>query len=112
MEKLNSELVLDKTNELVSLIKESNDYKRYVFLKEEMKKDKQLMELVNKIKKSEKLRVNLEHKKEDISNIEKEINSLRKELNEYPIYQEYLYLQEDLNNLFQNIRNILETNIN
>lgn len=112
MEKLNSELVLDKTNELVSLIKESNDYKRYLFLKEEMKKDKQLMELVNKIKKSEKLRVNLEHKKEDISNIEKEINSLRKELNEYPIYQEYLYLQEDLNNLFQNIRNILETNIN
>ena len=112
MEKLNSELVLDKTNELVSLIKESNDYKRYVFLKEEMKKDKQLMELVNKIKKSEKLRVNLEHKKEDISNIEKEINSLRKELNEYPIYQEYLYLQEDLNNLFQNIRNILETTIN
>ena len=112
MEKLNSELVLDKTNELVALIKESNDYKRYLFLKEEMKKDKQLMELVNKIKKSEKLRVNLEHKKEDISNIEKEINSLRKELNEYPIYQEYLYLQEDLNNLFQNIRNILETNIN
>ena len=112
MEKLNSELVLDKTNELVSLIKESNDYKRYLFLKEEMKKDKQLMELVNKIKKSEKLRVNLEHKKEDISNIDKEINSLRKELNEYPIYQEYLYLQEDLNNLFQNIRNILETNIN
>ena len=112
MEKLNSELVLDKTNELVSLIKESNDYKRYLFLKEEMKKDKQLMELVNKIKKSEKLRVNLEHKKEDIYNIEKEINSLRKELNEYPIYQEYLYLQEDLNNLFQNIRNILETNIN
>ena len=112
MEKLNSELVLDKTNELVSLIKESNDYKRYLFLKEEMKKDKQLMELVNKIKKSEKLRVNLEHKQEDISNIEKEINSLRKELNEYPIYQEYLYLQEDLNNLFQNIRNILETNIN
>ena len=112
MEKLNSELVLDKTNELVSLIKESNDYKRYLFLKEDMKKDKQLMGLVNKIKKSEKLRVNLEHKKEDISNIEKEINSLRKELNEYPIYQEYLYLQEDLNNLFQNIRNILETNIN
>ena len=104
--------ILNKVDELIDLLKSNEDYQRYIYLSNEMKKNNTIMSIIKDIKKLEQQRVNLEYKKEDNKDIEKEIDSKKNELNEYPIYVEYNYLKEDLNNTFQSIRSILENNIN
>ncbi len=112
MEKKNKELLLKKIDELIELVKNTDDYKRYMFLKEEMKKNNSLINLINDIKKEEQLRIKKEYNHENIEEISNKIDSLYKELLSYPIYQEYLYLQEDINNQLQDIRKILEDTFN
>ena len=104
--------ILNKVDELIDLLKSNEDYQRYIYLSNEMKKNNTIMSIIKDIKKLEQQRVNLEYKKEDTKDIDKEIDSKKNELNEYPIYVEYNYLKEDLNNTFQSIRSILENNIN
>lgn len=108
----NKDKILNKTDELIDLIKNNEDYKRYMYLHEEMKKNKEIMSLISKIKKLEQTVINKEYRKEDTSLEEQEISSLKKELLSYPTYQEYSYLMDDIDNMFQNIREILEKNIN
>ena len=43
-----------------------------------------------------------------ISELEDKIESNLKELSTYQIYTEYTYLQEDLNEMFQNIKYVIE----
>ena len=112
MEKQNKELILKKVDELISIIKDSDDYQRYIYLANEMKKNDSIMSLVKDIKRLEQKRVNLKYNKENTSDIDKEIENKRKELDSFPTYQEYSYLKEDLNNTFQSIKSILEQNIN
>lgn len=112
MEKQNKELILKKIDELISIVKSSDDYQRYIYLANEMKKNNSIMSLVKDIKKLEQKRVNLEYNKENTDDIDKEIDNKRKELDSFPTYQEYSYLKEDLNNTFQSIKSILEQNIN
>ena len=68
--------------------------------------------LILDIKKCQKDIVNKQYRNEDITALEEKIKNDLDELNSYPIYLEYSYLQEDLNNLFQSIRGILENYIN
>lgn len=112
MEKQNKEEILKKVDELVDLLKNSEDYQRYLYLSNEMKKNNSLMKLIKDIKTLEKKRVNYEYRNESTKDIDLEIDNKKQELNEYPTYVEYNYLQEDLNNIFQSIRSILEQNIN
>ena len=112
MENKNKEAVLNKLDELISLIKDTPNYKRYLELKNNMGNNKEIMSLINKIKKEEQTIVKKEHNKEDTSLEEKELLNLKNELNKYPDYLEYSYLQEDLNNDFQNIKKIIEDSIN
>ena len=112
MEKQNREKILEKVDELVSLLKNNSDYQRYLYLSNEMKKNDSIMKLIKDIKTLEKKRVNLEDRKESTKEIDAEIDNRKQELNEYPTYVEYNYLLEDLNNTFQSIRSILEQNIN
>ncbi len=112
MESKNKDIILKKIDELISLIKKNDDYQRYLYLKEEMKKNKTLMELIKQIKKEEQTRIKKEYNHEDITENNATIDKLNYELLSYPIYQEYLYLQEDINNMLQNIRKILEDSFN
>ena len=112
MEKKNKIIIKTKIEELVELIKQSDDYKRYIYLKEELSKNKELMKIINKVKKKEQERVNKEYRKEQTKDLEEEIESLKDELNSYPDYLEYSYLQEDINDNLQNIRKIIESAFN
>lgn len=107
MEKQNKEELLKKVDELVSIIKNSNDYKRYIELKTIME-NSEIMPIINKIKKVQRESIKNESRGINTLKLEEEIVSLKKELDSYPIYREYTYLQEDLNNDFQNIKKIIE----
>lgn len=104
--------VLVKVDEIVSYIKESDTYKRYLEVEEKMKNNLEIMDKINKIKTIQKEIVKLEIEKKDISILEKEIEEILSNLNTYPIYQEYSYLLEDLNNTFQEIKFMIENYLN
>lgn len=104
--------VLSKIDEIVEYIEESDTYKRYKDIEKKLENDSDIMDNVNKVKSIQKEIVKLEFEKKDISNLEKEIEDILSVLNTYPIYQEYIYLQEDLDNTFQSIKSIIETYIN
>lgn len=112
MESKNKEEVLKKLDELISLIKDTDNYKRYDELKKEMSKNDIIMSLIKEIKKTEQTIVKKEHNKMDTLEEEKKLKELKEELNSFPSYLEYSYLQEDLNNDFQNIKKIIEDSIN
>lgn len=112
MENKNKEEVLKKIDELVCLIKDTPNYKRYNELKSQMKNNKEIMSLIKDIKKLEQSIVKKEYNKIDINEEEKKLKELKNELESFPIYLEYSYLQEDLNNDFQNIKKIIEDSIN
>ncbi len=112
MENKNKEEVLKKLDELIELIKNNYNYKRYAELKEIMSSNKSIMSLMKEIKKLEQCIVKKEYNKLDTNEEEKKLKLLKEELNSYPIYLEYSYLQEDLNNDFQNIKKIIEDSIN
>lgn len=112
MENYNNDLLISKVKELVKLIKETKDYQKYVDLKNKMKDSNEIMSLINKIKEEEKIIVNKEYRKEDIKENNDNIKKMKDELMTYPIYNEYTYLQEDLNNMFQSIKSIIENSLN
>ena len=95
--------VLSKIDEIVKYIEESDTYKRYKDIEKKLENDSDIMDNVNRVKSIQKEIVKLEFEKKDISNLEKEIEDILSVLNTYPIYQEYIYLQEDLDNTFQSI---------
>lgn len=112
MEESVNEEVLKKVDELVLLIKGSPEYKRYLEITKSMKENQEIMSLIKEIKDTQKRIVNLEYKNESIEKEDKIISSCLDELKDYPIYNEYSYLQEDFNSLFQGIKSILENYIN
>ena len=112
MEKSLNNDVLLKIDEIVNYIEESDNYKKYKEIGKKLEKDSDIMDKVNKIKSIQKEIVKLEIAKKDISSLEKEIEDILSILNTYPIYQEYIYLQEDLNGIFQSIKMIIENYIN
>ena len=104
--------IKDDINDLVEYIKESDKYKRYLIVKDKMSKDKTIMSNIKRVKELQKIIVNLEYNKKDITKEEKEINNILEELKNYPIYSEYSYLVEDLNYEIKYIKETLETEIN
>ena len=104
--------VLEKVDEIVRYIEESDNYKKYKEIESKMEKDSDIMNKINKIKSIQKEIVKLDVENKDISHLEKEIDDILSILNTYPIYQEYIYLQEDLNSTFQSIKTIIENYIN
>ena len=112
MENKNKELILSKVNELITIIKNDYSFKRYEYLRTSIIDNDKIMSLIKRIKKKTQIIVNKEYRKEDTAFDEKELKELEDELNSYIDYQEFNYLKEDLNNTLQNIKSILEDNIN
>lgn len=104
--------ILQKADEIVRYIKNSNDYVKYQKLVEQVKNNQEIMDIINEIKRLQKEAVNKEYHKEDTKEINDNIKSNIKKLDKYPIYKEMTYLQEDLDNLFMMIKNMLDDYIN
>lgn len=100
--------ILYKVDELIDIIKNSSDYKKYKSLQEIMKNDKEIMHLIDEVKSCQKKIVKLKASGDDITELETIISTNLEKLNNIPLYVEYSYLQADLNELFQIIKNTTE----
>ena len=108
MDKYMNDEILAKTDELVEYIKNSKTFKKYQELKEQVKENTKIMNLINEVKTLQKKAVKKEYNKEDVADINNQISNKLKELDSYPIYKEMTYLEEDLNNLFVTIKDMLD----
>ena len=96
-------------DDVISVIVNSKDYQQCLQLKDKMKKNQELMKLIEDLKKAQK-----EYVKSGIG--EEKIDSLEEELYQYPIYVVYMehlekvndmfsYVEEDLNDYFYQLMN-------
>lgn len=96
--------------EVISVIQKSDDYQKCLELKEKMKQNKELMQLIENIKEAQKRYI------KNGSQDKKEIQVLEEKLSNYPIYvlyQQHLekvnsmisYVQDDLNEFFTQLLN-------
>ena len=102
---MNKEEILEKVDEIVNYIKTSDVYKNYLKAKDLISLDKELVNLIEDIKKYQKEIVKNITKKDEL---ELKIKENLDILNENPTYLEYLNYQEKLNNLLT----IFENKIN
>lgn len=100
------ENLLNKIDDLVDTIKSSDEYKRYLELEDKVKNNKEIMSLINEVKDIEKSIVNSKSKK-DTESLKKELDNKLTKLESYPLYNEYIELQEEFNNLFGTIKDKL-----
>lgn len=95
--------VISKIDTLINTIKSSNEYKEYIELLEKVSLSKEIKELTNEIR--------LINKKLVLTpsvELESLLSKREKELNEIPLYLEYKYKLEELNNMLTIIKNKVE----
>lgn len=104
--------ILSKTDEIIDIIKNSHEYQAYLEISNKLKDNKDIMDLIDEVKYLQKKLVKEQSLGKDIKDIDEEINRKLNQLEEYPIYLEYTYLQEDLNNSIDLVRESIEKYIN
>lgn len=97
------EEILNKVDEILNYIENSDDYKKYLLIKEKMKNDIEINDLLNEIRHLQKKLAN-DYNKE----IERELEDKNKILGNIPLYREYLNILDEINNIF----NIIENSLN
>ncbi len=83
--------IVKKIDELFDDFEESKLYKDYLNVQDKMAKDKEIVSVINEIKKFQKIGANNKDK-----SVELKINDLYKKLESYPIYQSYLIMHDEI----------------
>ena len=95
--------VINEIDVLVSTIKSSDIYKEYIDLLNKVSSSNEIKELTNEIRK-----INKELVLTPSIELEDKLKLKEKELNEIPLYLEYKYKLEELNNMLTIIKNKVE----
>ena len=95
--------VINEIDVLVSTIKSSDIYKEYIDLLKKVSSSNEIKELTNEIRK-----INKELVLTPSIELEDKLKLKEKELNEIPLYLEYKYKLEELNNMLTIIKNKVE----
>ena len=103
--------ILLATDDFINYIKKTNDYKKYIKLKEMILNNKEIMDLIGDVKTIQKKIVKDKYNKKDISDLEKQLQDKIDKLENNPLYFEYDSIQKDLNMVFQIIKEYIEKNI-
>lgn len=93
--------VNDKIDEIINEIETSDIFKKYLLLKDKISNNKELMELINKVRIMQK---DYLHKKVSKEKLDIMVN----ELNNHPLYREYNNTLYEINNTY----GIIESNLN
>ena len=104
--------ILEKLDEIILEIKQSEKYQNYQFLKEKLMNNKNANELISDIKRIQKEIVKKEVLKKEISELEEELNKKVELLNKIPLYVEFIEVQEELNITYQLLKQELEDYFN
>ena len=97
---LNNQEILNKLDEIINEIESSDEYKKYLLLKEEIGKNKELVILINKVRQLNKDYLHNLVKKEDL-------DAVTNELNNHPLYREYLNNISVINNKLSIVENTI-----
>ncbi len=81
----------EKINELFDDFESSKLYNDYLNIQDKISKDKEIISVINEIKKFQKISANNKDK-----SVELKINELYKKLESYPIYQSYLIMHDEI----------------
>lgn len=98
MENVNSALL-----DIINYIKMSDDYLMCMSIKRQMEDNKELINLINEVKKLQKKYVRSEFD----SKIKEELDELEKKLNNIPIYNVYLSHLEKVNEMISYVKDSL-----
>ena len=102
---------MEKLDEIINYITNSSEYKKCISLKEKMSNNSKLMDKINKVKVLQKKYI----KSNDLS-IKKELDLLIEDLNNEPLYYNYMnnlevvnemisFVNDELNNYFYRVIN-------
>lgn len=102
MEKLvSNEEILDKALELVKEIKNDKEYREYVTLRNEIKSNKEIIKRIENIKTLQKQYIKSACLDDEIkAKLDKELS----ELEDIPLYKEYLLKEKKINNILISIK--------
>lgn len=100
--------ILNEVDKIIEYIKDTDDYKDYIYLKEKLSNNDKANNLIKEIKNLQKDIVKLELEKKDITELDNKIKSNLQELNKIPLYVEYTQKQEILNDMYQIIKSRLD----
>lgn len=95
--------ILKKVDEIIDYIENSDNYKKYLIIKEKMNNDQEINDLINEVKHLQKRLANHYNKQLEI-----ELEEKNKLLNNIPLYREYLNTLDEINNIY----NIIENSLN
>ena len=93
--------IIKKVDEIIRTIEESTIYQKYLDLKSQIDKNKELKTLINEVRVLQK---DIVHKVKEKDVLENKLN----ELNSHPLYIEYINTLDEINNTFS----IIENNLN
>ena len=89
--------IKEDINVLFDNIESSKLYKDYLEVSKKLEKNKDIIDIINEIKRYQKIATNNKDK-----SVEDKIKKLNEKLESYPLYQSYLIIKEDLEEeLFQ-----------
>ena len=102
MEKLvSNEEILDKALELVKEIKNDKEYREYVTLRNKIKSNEEIMKIIENIKTLQKQYIKSAYLDDEIKvKLDKELS----ELEDIPLYKEYLLKEKKINNILTTIK--------
>ena len=85
---------MEELNKIIDYITNSSEYKKCISLKEKMSNNSKLMDKINKVKELQK-----EYIKSNDLSIKKELDLLIDELNDEPLYYNYMNNLEKVNEM-------------
>ena len=92
--------ILDKVDEIINNIEQSDEYQKYLQLKMQIDNCKELKKIINEVKILQK---DVVHHVTSENKLKEKLN----ELNNNPLYREYINTLDEINNLYMIIENEL-----
>lgn len=108
MEKFVNNLILEKIDDIVGMIQNSKEYHDYQFLASKLSQNDKANQIIKEVKALQRQIVKKEVLGESIEDLEKKINYFLKQLNQIPLYVEFVQKQEELNQIYQTVKEELD----
>jgi cell fate (sporulation/competence/biofilm development) regulator YmcA (YheA/YmcA/DUF963 family) len=95
--------IIEKAQDLAKMIAVTEEVDFFKRAEEQINQNKNVQQLISKIKKYQKEAVNLQHykKHEALKEVEEKIDQLQQELDQIPVVREFKQSQTDVNDILQ-----------